>query len=270
MRRALLAVVLLACGTGPAASAPLGGHEPAAAGAAAGAGHWTEQRMQRARTADDLIALRTAEPVTRPAAGTARLAAPAPVARAATWNGDGAPARALGRVFFTLRGRDYSCTGLAVPSANRSTVITAGHCVNAGPGPYAANWVFVPGYEAGRRPYGTWRARTLAAPAGWVRTGRLQDDVGLAVVAPLGGRRLTDVVGAVPVAFNAPRGAYVWAFGYPAAAPNAGRRALFCRGAVRQDRYGSGAQGLACSMGQGASGGPWLASFSASRRTGSV
>ena len=156
-----------------------------------------------------------------------------------------------------------------MPSANRSTVITAGHCVNAGPGPYARNWVFVPGYADGRRPYGTWAARSLTAPAGWVRSGRLQDDVGFAVVAPRGGRRLTDVVGGVPVAFDRPRGEYVWAFGYPAAGANAGRRALFCRGAVRQDPYRSGAQGLACSMGQGASGGPWLTSSSGGR-TGAV
>ena len=64
--------------------------------------------------------------------------------------------------------------------------------------------------------------------------------------------------GGVPIAFGAPAGAYVWAVGYPAAAPNAGRRALYCRGTVRPDPYRTGAQGLACSMGQGASGGPWL------------
>lgn len=208
-------------------------------------GTWSTARMAQA-----------ADPDTP---GTTRLSArPSPVRTAVAWTGRPAVTRAVGRVFYSLHGRDYTCTGVAVRSANRSTVLTAGHCVNAGPGGYARDWVFVPGYAAGRRPYGIWRARSLAAPARWVREGRTQDDVGFAVVAPVGGRRLTDVVGGVPIAFDAPRGAYVWALGYPAAAANAGRRALYCRGTVRADPYRTGAQGLACSMSQGASGGPWL------------
>lgn len=242
MRRVLGWLVALACAAATAGGAP--GPEPTPGA------YWTAERMLRALDADQGAV---------PGPPTTRLAAPAPVRKAAAWTAGGAASRAVGRVFFTLRGRDFSCTGIAVPSANRSTVITAGHCVNAGPGPYARNWVFVPGYRDGARPHGTWPARTLSAPAGWVRSGRLQDDLGFAVVAPVGGRRLTDVVGSVPVGFDQPRGAYVWAIGYPAAAPNGGRRALYCRGAVRADPYRSGAQGLACSMGQGASGGPWLA-----------
>lgn len=253
MRRAWGWVVVLACAAGTGAGAPV--RPPTSPDR-----YWTAERMVRALDAE------RHEP---PGPPITRLAAPAPVRKAAMWTGGGGVSRAVGRVFYTVRGHDYSCTGVAVPSANRSTVITAGHCVNAGPGPYARNWVFVPGYTDGRRPYGTWAARSLAAPAGWVRSGRLQDDVGFAVVAPRGGRRLTDVVGGVPVAFDRPRGEYVWAFGYPAAGANAGRRALFCRGAVRQDPYRSGAQGLACSMGQGASGGPWLTSSSGGR-TGAV
>jgi hypothetical protein len=241
MRRALSWLVVLACVAGTSAGPPA---RPAKTPDA----RWTAERMLRAAAADQQE--RSGPP-------TSRLAAPAPVREAAAWTAGGGVSRAVGRVFYTVRGRDYSCTGIAVPSANRSTVLTAGHCVNAGP--YAQHWVFVPGYANGRRPYGTWVARSLAAPAGWVRPARLQEDVGFAVVAPRGGRRLTDVVGGLPIAFDRPRGEYVWAFGYPAAAPNQGRRALFCRGAVRPDPYRSGAQGLACSMGQGASGGPWLA-----------
>jgi V8-like Glu-specific endopeptidase len=269
MRRALVGLAVLACAVGSAASAPPG---PAAGSAPEAAGYWTDTRMAQAREADDPAALRGAAESTRVGAapGTSRLTAPAPVTLARTWTGGGTVSRSVGRVFFSLRGRDYSCTGTAVRSVNRSTVVTAGHCVNAGPGAYVRNWAFVPGYRSGVRPYGTWYARSLAAPAAWVRSGRLQDDIGYAVVAPRAGRRLTDVVGGLPLAFDQPRGAYLWAFGYPAAAPNSGRRALYCRGTVRQDRYGSGAQGLACTMGQGGSGGPWLAGFSTTTRTGRV
>ena len=270
MRRALAGLAVLACaGAGLAGSAATAapGTAPAVV-----AGAWTDARMQQAREADDVGVLGRLDAAAGGAAfgPAARLAAPAPVARAVTWPGTGTVARALGRVFFRLGGRDYSCSGIAVPGANRSTVVTAGHCVHDGPGRYATDWVFVPGYRAGVRPYGTWRARALGVPPAWKSAGRLQDDVGFAVVAPLNGRRLTDVVGAVPLGFDRPRGQYVWAFGYPAAGPNDGRRAQYCRGTVRQDRWGTGAQGLACAMGQGASGGPWLSGFSPARGTGTV
>jgi V8-like Glu-specific endopeptidase len=237
---ACLAGVLPGAGT-PAPAVRAGGSD----------GGWTDARIRAAVDLDR-------RPAGAGPATTRLAAAPAQIRRAIPWTASGGVSRAVGRVFYAVRGRDYSCTGVAVRSANRSTVLTAGHCVNAGPGPYATDWVFVPGYRDGRRPYGTWTATRLAAPAGWVRTGATADDVGYAVVAPRAGRRLTDVVGSVPVAFDAPRGAYVWAVGYPAAAPNAGRRALYCRGTVRPDPYRTGSQGLACTMAQGASGGPWL------------
>ena len=251
MARVLAWAVALACLagmlTGAARHAGPAGPGPAAATADGG---WTEARLRAATSLDG---------ATGSVPGTTRLAAgPSPVRRAAAWTGGAGLSRAVGRIFYSQRGQDFSCTGVAVRSANRSTVLTAGHCVNAGPGSYAKDWIFVPGYLDGRRPYGTWRASKLAAPTAWVRSGRTQDDVGFAVVAPVRGHRLTDVVGSLPIAFDAPRGAYVWAFGYPAAAPNAGRRALYCRGTVRPDPYRSGSQGLACSMTQGASGGPWL------------
>ena len=246
MARVLAWAVALTC----LAGVLTGGDHRAGPATVSTDGGWSEARLRAATSLDG---------ATESVPGTTRLAAgPSPVRRAAAWTGGAGLSRAVGRIFYSQRGQDFSCTGVAVRSANRSTVLTAGHCVNAGPGAYARDWIFVPGYLDGRRPYGTWRASRLAAPAAWVRSGRTQDDVGVAVVAPLGGRRLTDVVGSLPIAFGAPRGAYVWAFGYPAAAPNAGRRALYCRGTVRPDPYRSGSQGLACSMTQGASGGPWL------------
>ncbi|HVQ96586.1 MAG TPA: hypothetical protein VMU51_36555 [Mycobacteriales bacterium] len=228
--------------------------------------YWTDGRMRRAARPD-------ADPQTGAGLGgrarrhatplrPLRQVDPRPVTRATPWNGGGEVTRAVGRVFFTLRGQDYSCSGTAVRSRNQDTVLTAGHCVNAGPGPYARNWVFVPGYRAGRRPFGTWTARRLAAPTGWVHTGRAPDDIGFAVLNTLDGQHLGDVVGGLPVEFGLGPGRYVWAFGYPGAAPDAGRRATFCRGSSRADPFGTPALGLACTMTAGASGGPWLTSFS--------
>jgi hypothetical protein len=244
--RALAGPLALACLAGVLAGGARAAAPPAVrVGAAAG---WSDARAPAAAPVPTRALPTQALP-------TRALRPPAPVRRALPWP---AATPAIGRVFYTLGGREYSCTGTAVRSANRSLVLTAGHCVNAGPGAYATDWVFVPGYRNGHRPYGSWPAARLVAPTGWVRSGATPDDVGFAVVAPQHGRRLTDVVGGLPVDFDGPRGAYVWAVGYPAAAPDNGDRALYCRGAERPDPYRTGSQGLACSMAQGASGGPWL------------
>jgi V8-like Glu-specific endopeptidase len=243
-----------------------------AAVASQAAGYWTDDRMQRAQQADDLAAMRAAQRPQfgiRPSARRLTAVAP-PVAKAAAWRAGGGVSRAVGRVFFTLGGRDYACTGTAVASGNRDTVVTAGHCVNAGPGAYAHNWVFVPGYRNGSRPYGTWTARRLLAPAAWVGSGSTPDDVGFAVVGTRGGRHLTDVVGAMRIAFGAPRGVYAWAFGYPVGSPSLGRYVVYCRGTLRRDPYGTAAQGMGCSMAGGSSGGPWLVGLSASTGAGTV
>ena len=44
------------------------------------------------------------------------------------------PTSTHGKVFFTLGGNDYVCSGTALLSGNKSVVWTAGHCVNEGPG----------------------------------------------------------------------------------------------------------------------------------------
>lgn len=71
------------------------------------------------------------------------------------------PQPELGKVFFTVGGTDYVCSGTATTSANRDVVTTAGHCLNEGPGSYATNFAFVPAYDNGARPHGTWVAESL-------------------------------------------------------------------------------------------------------------
>lgn len=248
-------------GTDPAAAA--GGAAGATAGGSGGRG--SAQGAAGGRPARALTGDPVADPMTAGRGGRVAgrpgplPAEPAPVRLAAEWRGAGAVARAVGRVFFTLSGQDYSCSGTALLSRNRDTVLTAGHCLDAGPGAYARNWIFIPAYRDGRRPYGTWTARRLAAPTGWVRAGRAADDIGFAVLNRLAGRHLTGVVGGLRIGFGAGPGRYAWAFGYPGGPPYLGRRVTFCRGTGRRDPFGTSALGLACTMGAGSSGGPWLA-----------
>ncbi|MEU9887323.1 peptidase [Sphaerisporangium sp. NPDC051011] len=183
----------------------------------------------------------------------------------ASWTAGGAIVKTEGRVFFTYQGRSASCSGTAVTSANKSVVITAGHCVKLG-GAFHTNWVFVPGYNAGARPYGTWVATNLLTTPQWNAGEDMNYDMAAAVVAPLNGQSLTDVVGGQGVAFNQARGRQMFAFGYPAASPYDGSRLVYCSGRVFEDYLISTDQGLTCDMTGGSSGGGWFLSFN--ERTG--
>ena len=66
--------------------------------------------------------------------GTGGLGAGEATLVSARWAGGGAVARTTGRVFFTLDGTDYSCSGSTVDSANADVVMTAAHCVSDGDG----------------------------------------------------------------------------------------------------------------------------------------
>ncbi|MFI6505713.1 trypsin-like serine peptidase [Nonomuraea typhae] len=187
----------------------------------------------------------------------------------APWTRDGAVARTTGRVFFTYRGRNASCSGSAVTSANKSVVITAGHCVKMG-GAFHANWVFVPGYAAGRRPHGTWVATKLLTTSQWNAREDINFDMAAAVVAPLQGRTLTDAVGGQGVAFNQARRLRMHAFGYPAAAPYDGSKLIYCAGRTFDDFLLSRDHGLTCNMTGGSSGGPWLQNFTEASGLGTL
>ncbi|MBO3746679.1 peptidase [Streptosporangiaceae bacterium NEAU-GS5] len=244
--------------------------------------YWTESRMEDAEPLDapDATARRfaataaivdpgKAKPSTiAPTLTTDASAATAALARntsGSSWTGGGAITKTAGRVFFTITtgadaGRNASCSGNAVTSNNESVVITAGHCVKLSGG-FHSNWAFVPGYNNGNRPYGTWPATTLLTTPQWNASEDMNFDVAAAVVAPLNGRTLTDVVGGQGVAFNQPRSRQMYGFGYPAAAPYDGSRLVYCAGRAFDDFLLSDDLGLNCNMTGGASGGPWFISF---------
>ncbi|GIH80696.1 trypsin-like serine peptidase [Planobispora longispora] len=251
--------------------------------------YWTEAKMEAAQpldslapkkegirlTAETLAAQTAARPVSIPATtasgdAVTPLQAEAAAARATSgspWTRGGAITKTAGRVFFTYQGRNASCSANAVTSENKSTVITAGHCVKMG-GSFHGNWVFVPGYDNGNRPYGTWVATTLYTTPQWNNSEDINYDVAAAVVAPLNGQRLTDVVGGQGVAFNQARRQQMHAFGYPAAGPYDGSRLIYCSGRAFDDFLLSRDLGLSCNMTGGSSGGPWFLNFNESTGLG--
>lgn len=252
--------------------------------------YWTEAKMEAAKplaalvpekdgarlTAGAIAAQAAADPVSVPATEpdgdtvtATRGSAAARASTGAAWTRGGAIVKTAGRVFFTYQGRNASCSANAVTSENRSTVITAGHCVRMG-GAFHGNWVFVPGYQNGERPHGTWVATTLYTTPQWNNSEDVNYDVASAVVAPLNGRSLTDVVGGQGVSFNQARRRQMHSFGYPAAAPYDGSKLVYCAGRAFDDFLMSRDIGLNCNMTGGSSGGPWFLDFNESTGLGTL
>jgi V8-like Glu-specific endopeptidase len=290
----------------PAVSAALGAFGPAtsnpapgvtgvtdhviAAGPSATLRYWTAERMRRAlvpprRSRPNPMAGRATTAVGDvgggPAAGSPVMipgSAPAPEAGrrgvetpGAPWTSRGAVRATTGKVFFTIDGGDYVCSAGTVASANHDLVVTAGHCAQDATGTWARNWIYVPGYDQGRRPYGAFTARHLFVPGPWSAHGDENYDVALVVLAASAGRHVADVVGAQGIAFDQARGSLVYGFGYPAGGRYDGERLTYCSGKTYPDSHKiTKDEGLHCDMTEGSSGGPWLTRFDAGTGTGVV
>lgn len=64
------------------------------------------------------------------------------------------PYRMAGKLFFKDgAGNSYWCTGSMI---RKGIVVTAAHCLNNGQGSWYNSWTYVPGYQNGYAPYGTW------------------------------------------------------------------------------------------------------------------
>jgi Trypsin-like peptidase domain len=179
--------------------------------------------------------------------------------RGLRWAHGGAVTRSLGKVFFTLGGTDYACSGAAVDSAHADVVLTAAHCVSDGAGHSAAHWVFVPGYRDGTAPYGVYAARRFFVSPGWPASE--PDDIAFVQVNKA-------LPGGLPVAFTGrPPPGDTYVFGYPAESPYSGQYPDYCAGREAAARGGSA---LPCAMTAGDSGGPWLTGFRPRPGTGTI
>ena len=276
LRAALAGAALVACGllaapaaavAAPPAGSPGVDHAsvPAAESATA-AQYWTADRMRAAIPADVLVSDRVAStPASKVAKGDPiTYGKPAPAPEVDLYATAEAPVSHIGKVFFTLSGRNYVCSANSVSATNSSVVATAGHCVHGGKGKFASRWVFVPAYQNGAAPYGQWAATSFSAPTQWTKGGDITYDTAFVKVAPLNGKTLAQAVGASAVAFNQARGLAYDAFGYPAAAPFDGQTLQSCSGTATPDPYGqTQSQGIPCDMTGGSSGGPWFLSSGA-------
>lgn len=253
--------------------------------------YWTPARMAdavpfgplpRLPTLPTLPALPPLPGLTAPSAGALALGTPAEPefmsaqaaqAEGAPWPGGGAVARTTGRVFFTLNGADYSCSGSTVASANADVVLTAAHCVNGGAGSWATNWTFIPGYNGGNAPYGAYTARDFYVDDHWTYANVSYDFAFVALnTAKVSGvtTHAVTAAGGQPIRFG-PQPAQEDIFGYPAEPPFTGDQLDYCSGPTAPDpNGGDDDDGVDCGMTEGDSGGPWLSGFNPRTGTGTI
>jgi V8-like Glu-specific endopeptidase len=261
------AAALTLCAAGGATAAPAASDEKknptvvsAVLDSTGVAEYWTADRMRQA-VSGEVLGEKARERGNRSSVDTVKKGKSTKIKATRAMAATEKSVKHIGKVFFVMGGANYVCSGNAVTSDNMSTVSTAGHCAMDGLGQKAQKFAFVPAYENGNRPYGTWTARALYAPRQWSSGGNMAYDTAFAVMAPDStGRLLTNVVGGSGVAFNEDSGEYYTSYGYPASAPFNGETLRSCAGTATPDTINTafGTQGIPCDMNGGSSGGPWL------------
>jgi len=174
------------------------------------------------------------------------------------------PYRTIGKLFFMQGGNRYVASAAAI---GKNGLWTAGHCVHSGngqPSGWSTNFSFVPAYKDHTAPFGQFTARQLWCRTNWYQHGNpggLFEDMGAAIMNPLNGRMLSQVVGWLGFAWNFPRNQVWTSLGYPAAPPFNGERMWQDTAPYANDGSVPGSPptiGIGCSMTGGCSGGPWV------------
>ncbi|WP_343952461.1 hypothetical protein [Nonomuraea longicatena] len=178
----------------------------------------------------------------------------------------------VGKIFYrnAVDGLNYVCSGASVNSSSRRLVSTAGHCVHGGGGRnWHQNWAFVPYFNFGNRPYGTFPATSLATFNGWSGSGNFDYDVAFAVVANNEfNQRLVDTVGGQGLQTGQPRARFMTMLGYPSENPYPGDWQYFCQGNTAA--AGANQITMGCPLTRGQSGGPWLWAYNDSTGLGYI
>ncbi|GIH76491.1 trypsin-like serine peptidase [Planobispora longispora] len=232
-------------------------------------GYWTSDRMGSARP----VAPRKGSPL-RAIRATG---APTALARTVTplsIRGTKQP-RSVGKVFFTMGGRDYSCSASVVNSRGRNLLATAAHCVYDAKR-WAKNWIFIPGYSYSRgkhlRPYGVWTMTKAVIEPEWARSYDPDYDYAFVTVGKYRGRNVANVVGAQGIRWNQPAKVSVLIYGYPAEYPWNGSRVVGCSRTTELDTVPAARVArhrfARCTLNGGSSGGPWIRNYSSATGTG--
>jgi V8-like Glu-specific endopeptidase len=275
-----------------ASALPVVAAQPSAANAARAehdriVAYWTPARIASAQARDFVRTVSGSyKPYARPGGGG--------VAGASWPNGKGAISASEGKVYFSMGGGNWQCSGTPVSGHTQigyALVLTAGHCaVDETTGEFATNWMFIPAWDAkpatfnsacsaGATTYGCWTSSALVVDSGFATAGGFNSqatrhDWALAVVGTGGfanGDLESKVTSFALNVSSVAAGQPVSAFGFPAAGKYHGNDLTYCSGNAFTDSWNANKTfGLACDMTGGSSGGGWMAPFTPNTGTGQL
>jgi len=186
-------------------------------------------------------------------------------------------AQITGKVFFTMNGSDYVCSGSLVQDGNLNiaVVVTAAHCVwnNATSGAFATRFTFWPNYDTDFKNRVGWTASALFAPQQFTaqtsfNTTATLNDFAFAVINSSDARVNPS---SLPTLGTLSTRSSAYAFGYPQASPFNGLELVYSFGSVSTDsNSGNMTWRIASTLTGGASGGPWYSGYSNANNVGAV
>ncbi len=173
------------------------------------------------------------------------------------------PKSTIGKLFFTLNGRNFVCSASAI---GRSTLITAGHCNSDGATHFATNRLFCPSFNGAPDPTrDCWSVVTSAVSFQWHNSGNPDYDYSCLVTATTGRKvanKIGNVTGWLGRAWNFTASQAERTFGYPQAAPFTGGT---LQTTASTDWYthdfvlgGQISKVIGSDLTGGSSGGPWI------------
>jgi hypothetical protein len=169
----------------------------------------------------------------------------------------------VGALFYTTGSQRHFCTASVVNSRTGDLILTAAHCVY-GSG-YATNIVYVPGYAAGTRPFGTWPVRSITVSSGWRATHDPNLDFAFLAVTTEHGHHVQAVTGGLSLAVSSGYSHSIVVIGYNDTADKAVR----CQ--TQSFEFRPGQMEFYChGFWNGTSGGPWITGYNSRLGTGAV
>jgi len=85
----------------------------------------------------------------------------------------------VGPLFSAGLKNPHGCTASVVASSHEDLILTAAHCVSG----TAAGWLFAPGYDKGRTPFGVWTVTHAYVDRAWITSQDPRDDFAFLQVA---------------------------------------------------------------------------------------
>jgi hypothetical protein len=177
------------------------------------------------------------------------------------------PRSTIGKLFFTLNGSDYVCSGSVI---HRNTVMTSGRCNSDGTGTFATNRIFCPSYNQGgiNTDQGCWAVVNSKTSNSWHFSADLDYDYACLITSTTGTIHNTSIgnrTGWLGRVYNAPAIWMVDQFGYPVEAPFPGYHIIQVASPEWYEAHftagGQISKFTGNDMTGGSEGGPWIAGW---------